>query len=105
MNKYLAKTKGKFCSSTERREQQRYSSIQVFFCRIFQVQPDKGVCIQNMKKTKNTRSRKQVKNNCLFFNRLLGRSRNKSLMQILNNNQRKNIRIEKLAWKKDFNFF
>ena len=52
MNKYLAKTKGKFCSSTERREQQRYSSIQVFFCRIFQVQPDKGVCIQNMKKTK-----------------------------------------------------
>ena len=93
MNKYLAKTKGKFCSSTERREQQRYSSIQVFFCRIFQVQPDKGVGIQNMKKTKkNTRSRKQVKNNCLFFNRLLGRSRNKSLMQILNNNQRKNIR-------------
>ena len=93
MNKYLAKTKGKFCSLTERREQQRYSSIQVFFCRIFQVQPDKGVCIQNMKKTKkNTRSRKQVKNNCLFFNRLLGRSRNKSLMQILNNNQRKNIR-------------
>ena len=52
MNKYLAKTKGKFCSLTERREQQRYSSIQVFFCRIFQVQPDKGVCIQNMKKTK-----------------------------------------------------
>ena len=31
MNKYLAKTKGKFCSLTERREQQRYSSIQVFF--------------------------------------------------------------------------
>ena len=52
MNKYLAKTKGKFCSLTERREQQRYSSIQVFFCRIFQVQPDKGVGIQNMKKTK-----------------------------------------------------
>ena len=48
----LAKTKGKFCSLTERREQQRYSSIQVFFVESSIYNQIKGGCIQNMKKTK-----------------------------------------------------